>query len=548
MVIVWDVINESGLYKLKGHKGPITNGMFMKSRNVLITSSKDRTIKFFDLDIQHCFHTIAAHMTEVWDFCLVKNEQYLITGTTDSELRVWRLTFSEDAKADDIVDKSIEPSMKKIKIDDTDEDDVDEDSGLVVEKLGSILRAGQDRVSGMEVDENGRILTCHGNDKLIEAFLICNDEEVKKRCQKKAKKERRKIAKGTGSSEEALESIPEPTLQEEFRRLKVIKPGGKARHTTLEVEKKHNVEIGIVHVLTANNMVEKFEVNLDDKTQEWTKSFSFSHPGHRSDIRTVAFSSDNTSILSGSHESVKIWSRSTSICIRTIASGYCLSSFFTPGDRQAVVGTKKGSLQIIDVASAEVLEEVEGAHEKEIWSMCLTHDDRGFVTASADKSVKFWNFELVSSGGESKQLSVIHNRTLKLDEDALAVSLSPDGRLIAVSLLDSTVKVFFVDSLKFFLSLYGHKLPALAMDISSDSTLIVTGSADKNVKIWGLDFGDCHKSIFAHDDSVVAVKFLPNTHMFFSAGKDGKLKQWDADNFERILTLDGHHGEVMVLS
>lgn len=57
-----------------------------------------------------------------------------------------------------------------------------------------------------------------------------------------------------------------------------------------------------------------------------------------------------------------------------------------------------------------------------------------------------------------------------------------------------------MDSLKFFLSLYGHKLPVLCMDISSDGDLIVSGSADKNLKIWGLDFGDCHKSIFAHAD------------------------------------------------
>ncbi len=28
-----------------------------------------------------------------------------------------------------------------------------------------------------------------------------------------------------------------------------------------------------------------------------------------------------------------------------------------------------------------------------------------------------------------------------------------------MALLDCTVKVFFLDSLKFFLSLYGHKLP-----------------------------------------------------------------------------------------
>lgn len=57
-----------------------------------------------------------------------------------------------------------------------------------------------------------------------------------------------------------------------------------------------------------------------------------------------------------------------------------------------------------------------------------------------------------------------------------------------------------MDTLKFFLSLYGHKLPVLCMDISSDGDLIVTGSADKNLKIWGLDFGDCHKSLFAHAD------------------------------------------------
>lgn len=60
-----------------------------------------------------------------------------------------------------------------------------------------------------------------------------------------------------------------------------------------------------------------------------------------------------------------------------------------------------------------------------------------------------------------------------------------------------------MDSLKFYLSLYGHKLPVMCIDISSDGELIVTGSQDKNLKIWGLDFGDCHKSIFAHGDRYV---------------------------------------------
>ena len=38
-----------------------------------------------------------------------------------------------------------------------------------------------------------------------------------------------------------------------------------------------------------------------------------------------------------------------------------------------------------------------------------------------------------------------------------------------MSLRDATVKVFYEDSLKFFLSLYGHRLPALCHDVSSDS-------------------------------------------------------------------------------
>ena len=35
-----------------------------------------------------------------------------------------------------------------------------------------------------------------------------------------------------------------------------------------------------------------------------------------------------------------------------------------------------------------------------------------------------------------------------MEEDVLGVKFSPDQRLIAVSLLDNTIKVFFTDTLK----------------------------------------------------------------------------------------------------
>jgi U3 small nucleolar RNA-associated protein 12 len=45
-----------------------------------------------------------------------------------------------------------------------------------------------------------------------------------------------------------------------------------------------------------------------------------------------------------------------------------------------------------------------------------------------------------------------------MSDEVLAVKHSPNNRFIAVALLDATVKIFFRDTLKFFLSLYGHKV------------------------------------------------------------------------------------------
>lgn len=566
-VIIWDVINEAGLYRLQGHKGPVTNVAFMKSRsNVVVSSSKDTFIKFWDLNVQHCFKTLTGHLTEVWDFALIKNDKYIVTGTNDSELRIWKLEFKEDVLNATLKSESvdvIQPDFKKIKIGEDDEDnDSDEDefdAGILkIERMGSVLRAGQDKLSHIVADQGGnRLVACHGTtDKSVELFLICNDEELKKRMKRKAKKERKRKVAEAGETElkdDDSNCNVEPTIQEEFRRLKVIKCSGKIRNIHVDLDSEKNLAVLLLSL--ANNQVEQYKISLDEsaKENEAEKIKSFDHAAHRSDVRSVSVSSDNTAILSASHEAIKIWSRSTQNCIRTIKSGYGLCSFFVPGDRHAIIGTKEGKIQIFDIGSATMTEEVQ-AHDKEIWSMHMSQDQRGFVTASGDQSVKFWKFELISKENtetgetEGKQLSVIHTRTLKLEEDALAVRLSSDGRLVAVSLLDSTIKVFFVDTFKFFLSLYGHKLPALALDISTDNTLAVTGSADKNIKIWGLDFGDCHKSIFAHDDNITAVQFIPNTHMFFTIGKDGMLKQWDADNFQRILTLEAHHGEIWSLA
>lgn len=57
-----------------------------------------------------------------------------------------------------------------------------------------------------------------------------------------------------------------------------------------------------------------------------------------------------------------------------------------------VVGTKNGQLVLYDLSNAAILETVD-AHAGTVWSLCMRPDFTGMVTGSADKDVKFWDFE-----------------------------------------------------------------------------------------------------------------------------------------------------------
>ena len=68
----------------------------------LYYSSKDTFVKFWDLETQHCFKTLVEHRSEVYDFVVVKDDTRLVTGSADSELRVWDIHYDTEVMSDDI--------------------------------------------------------------------------------------------------------------------------------------------------------------------------------------------------------------------------------------------------------------------------------------------------------------------------------------------------------------------------------------------------------------------------------------------------------------
>lgn len=588
-IAIWDIEGEKGLFSLKGHKNSISKLAFLYNeqfqKDLLISSSTDAvsTIKFWDLTVQHCFYTIPGQANGVWSFIILKNGTRLVTGSNGPELRIYSINFMSDT----------EIATGKNKNELEAEENVDSgflsseaEYGLRVRHLGNILRNStsiSNRVQDIVVDKEESLMICYSSDKSIELYKLRSAPEALTYARKQAKKQARKSVKRRLANDEGDEQTKEPDAEDnQATRINSIDELDPQAIVNCEFNTKiaprrlrHRVKALSMFrmrggsgnkryklvVVSASNRIDGYEMEPEstDPENEFRHILSIESGGHRSDVRSVSVSSDNRMIMSASGESVKIWNIDSKFCTTTVYTDHVQCCIFSNAqnltgaydNRFVIAGTKTGQLQILDISSAQVIETLQiSEDDKPINAICNLPDCSGIVCGGEDQALRFFSYTWTTKEDEGQkitQLSLVEDRSMKFQEGITALRVSSDGRLFAVALLDSTVRIHFMDTLKYFLTMYGHKFPVTTMDISDDNTLIVTGSADKNIKIWGLDFGDCHKSIFAHDDIVSCVRFIPKTHYIFSCSRDKTIKQWDCDHFIKIQTLKKHQAEVWSL-
>lgn len=558
-IILWDLVGEVGLFKLRGHKDQITSLNFISSApedtqeedgisaqihteadTFLLSTSKDALIKIWDLSTQHCIEThVAQNNGECWALGLSPEQDGCITAGNDGEMRAWVF----DKQALGRVSKELGSAEK------------------VLKDRGTFYRNGKDRTTAILFHPKKNFIALHGSEKSIELWRIRSEDEIRKSLSRKKKRRREKLGEDAEPEEETTKEIDmaEVPITEVFVPYVIVRTGGRVR--SIDWAGGKSSKSTSILAATTNNQLELYDVETKEKKSkhqpDYNRSLSVDMPGHRSDIRCLALSSDDRMLASASQGSLKIWNTRTQSCLRTLECGHALCMAFLPGDKIVVLGTREGNLELFDVASSSRIDTIP-AHDRDIWALHVHPSGRSLVTGSADKTAKFWDLkviqeEVLGTNRKTPKLTPVHTRTLKTTDDILALQFSPDEKYLALSTLDTTVKIFHTDTLNPYLTLYGHKLPVLSLSISSDSKLIVTSSADKTCRVWGLDFGDCHKTFLAHSDSILSVSFIPtdtegNQHNFFSASKDRTIKYHDGDKFEQIQKLEGHHGEIWAMT
>lgn len=577
-VILWDLAGENGVFRVPAHSDVVTSVLLLEyaSRDIIVSSSKDGLLRIYDVDTQHCLQTVVGHRAEVWAMALDPSHSLLLTGSVDAEVRMFRFLHE-----------------RPVIIADEATDGLKSDTQDVLESLGSIQRqTAVSRVGTIhcEYSRGEMFAIVTSIDKTAELFRIRTSKDASSHKQRRKKRFMEKMdqQKSLGLDAESGNAQEKPTfidtveakdflvsvrvfrLSVKIRGARIFSDGyvlSNQKTSTLDVRillqpADNSLEVYRVVVSKHKKLSKRKRAELmshieengvaDDTSNDAIGSIekvcSLDRSGHRGDVRSISLSPDDRLLLSASKKSLKLWNIATGSCIRTMKpSGFGLCSSFLGADGAfAAVGTKDGALEVFDLGTGTSVTEVPKAHNSALWSMTLDnviYDADVLITGGADKKISFWDISTLMNGENSNNRP---SRTLQMPDEVLCVCVTKNRErpILLASLMDSTVRAFFMDTLEPAMNFYGHKLPVMSMDVSSDGLILATGSADKTVKLWGIDFGDCRRSLRAHSDSVVSLAFQPKTHYLFSGSRDGTLKYWDGDKFQFISELSGQRGEV----
>lgn len=161
-IVVWDLVGETGLFRLRGHSNAIRGLYFSASGSSLISGSKDTLLKVWDLSTQHCVETVVLHHSEVTAIAMTSDRRTLMTVCADRNVCIF--SFEESNVATKITKGAV--SSEELK---------------ALDLVETVTRSSGERATWMTVDEDCRYLAVLGADKSLEVWRIQSKENPQRK-------------------------------------------------------------------------------------------------------------------------------------------------------------------------------------------------------------------------------------------------------------------------------------------------------------------------------------------------------------------------------
>ena len=136
---------------------------------------------------------------------------------------------------------------------------------------------------------------------------------------------------------------------------------------------------------------------------------------------------------------------------------------------------------------------------------------------------------------------------VSLKDLALDVRFSPDGRLLAVSGADNSVRLFSTSDWKQTRVLQSHADWVLSAAFSADSRHLVTASRDKMVRVSNVEDGQVEATYMNHGAPVFAAAFSADGKLVLSGGRDRAVHGWRVSDGKEQFRLKEPEGDIQRL-
>ena len=150
------------------------------------------------------------------------------------------------------------------------------------------------------------------------------------------------------------------------------------------------------------------------------------------------------------------------------------------------------------LSTGAVLLTLEG-HTSGIDTASFAPDGKTLATSSWDKTVKLWD----TTTGEPLRTLVGHKNRV------FAAALG-QGDLVASGCVDGTAKLWQASTGKPLFTLTGHRSAVHWLAFAPDGKTLATASWDKTVRLWDTATGKATRVLSGHTDKVLAVAFSPD--------------------------------------